>query len=232
MARLTWVGVFVVMMCVLVGAKPAAAQTVLLTDASQITSPGLIDFNTGPVVSDGTGPAQIGTPVGRNITWEASANGYLGYNSGFGLVNNGSWEDSKTRHTALNSYTGSMTFRFVDGPVRAVGGFVNYLQNGTNSGDDPIIEALGAGDVVLASYNLATDAPISTPGQENGGAFRGIARASADIHAFRLRNDKFVLDDLRFTNEMASAVPEPGAALLFLPAVSVVLLIRRRRRSC
>lgn len=222
--------VFAISICGIL--QPAHAQTVLLTDAGAIASPSVIDFNSVTPLFGANGPAQIGTSVGRNITWEAQSNqGYLGYAGNWAHQENGSWNSDKTGFTGINSGVHGITFRFLDGPVSAVGGFMNYSNNGDNWGDDPTIEVLGAGDVVLGSYNLATFAPISTPSAINAGAFRGISRASADIHAFRIKNDFIVLDDLTFTGAPASAVPEPGSVLLFLPALGVMAFLRRRRST-
>lgn len=207
---------------------PASAQTVLLTDASSITSPTVIDFNSGASQS-GSAPIQIGAPVGRNVTWQCG-DGLVFFNGNDAIGENGRWDAGKTPYALINSFTDSATIRFLDGPVSAVGAFVNYaVVPSLGVGDDATIEVLGAGDAVLGSYNLATVAPISTPGGVNAGAFRGIARPTADILAFRIKNDAMVLDDLRFTSVTASPVPEPNSLLLFLPVLVVFGLLKRHR---
>ena len=112
-----------------------------------------------------------------------------------------------------------MTFTFNDGPVEAVGGFMNYCPNcGSMSRppfpDDVFIEALGATGEVLEVYNLADLAPISTPGAVDDGAFRGISRDTNDIFAFRISGLLSVIDDLAFSRV------DPFPDVLFTSLVS------------
>jgi len=92
------------------------------------------------------------------------------------------------------------------------------------------MEALGAGNVVLESYNIGVVAPISTPGGGNDGAFRGILRNTNDIAAFRLSSGYNVIDDLAFSR--VSSVPEPTSLAIFvIGALGMVVRHRRKQKQ-
>lgn len=212
----------------------SAAQADLITSAAGITNPTVIDFSefNGAWLYT-AGPVQIGNPVTRDIEWfSTNSNAVIG-NESYGLGDNGSWTSGRVGYTGLNTDAGSMTFQFNDAPVAGVGGFVNYapVSYGT-----PIIEALDQNGVVLESYDLVANAPISTPNGIDEGAFRGITRAQADIYGFRLLNAFDVLDDLTFTGvpvgPPAPLVPVPTlstwALLLLAGLLGLTAFVRRR----
>ncbi len=119
-----------------------------------------------------------------------------------------------------------MTFTFNDGLVSGVGGFINYAPGFASA----LIEALAAdGITILESYVLNLDAPISTPGGVDDGAFRGILRATADIGAFRVSNGYVVLDDLTFGGGGTQSVPEPSS-LAMLGVAGLIGAVRRYRQ--
>jgi hypothetical protein len=134
------------------------------------------------------------------------------FNSSWGLGTNGNWTFGRNGYAGLNAVPGDLTFSFNDSPVSSVGGFINYI---TPSSDfaNTFIAALDNNGDVLESYDLTLFAPISTPGEINGGAFRGISRVNPDIYEFRLANAYVVIDDLAFTSD-AAPVPEPATMLL------------------
>ena len=86
---------------------------------------------------------------------------------------------------------------------------------------EQVIRLVAEGDFVVAHF-----ASSGT----NEGEFRGIARETADIVAFRLYNAVHVLDDLEFARGDIMPVPEPGTMFL-LGAGLVGLGLGRRRRA-
>lgn len=194
--------------CILVSGNASAT---LITDAGPLGFPTVIDFSqfTGPYTFT-TGPVPIGALVGDNVTWESTSPlSVIGDGSIYGLGGNGSWDNGRVGFTGANSDTAQMTYRFLDGPVQGVGGFVNYTI-ASDGPSDAFISVLDINGAVLESFNVVTLAPISTPSTLNDGAFRGILRSSADIYALRLTGRFSVLDNLTYSNE----VPEPTSVLL------------------
>jgi hypothetical protein len=222
-------GAAVALGALFVAAGPA--QAILVTNASAFPiSDHFIDFNqfSGSFVST-SGPVEVGSP-GNSVSLTANGQAVLGA-ANFGLGLNGSWNSSKTGFVGLDAQNGSITFTFNDGPVSSIGSFLNYSNNVVSQG--ALIEALASDGSVIEAYDLRTNAPISTPDAINQGAFRGIARSTADIAAFRISNAYVVADDLRFSrsNVSASAAPEPGTLALAAFGVLPLGIVLRRRRQ-
>jgi hypothetical protein len=212
----------VYMLLIMARVAPAGLVTSSLSFSTPIQ---LVDFNGfGPGFSNISGAMQVGSPVGRDITLSASGETAVIGTGNFGLQDNGLWTSSKTGYVGAGGSTvsggGTIIFRFNDGPVSAVGGFVNY---GPNALPDFTISALASNGDVLESYDIFVTAPISTPGATNAGAFRGIVRAQADIAAFRISGEAFVIDDFA----MAPA-PEPSTLALLLAGLTAGWLSRFR----
>jgi PEP-CTERM motif-containing protein len=120
-----------------------------------------------------------------------------------------------------NSGVTVITFNLM-GDYASIGGFMNYAPGyGT-----PIIAALDSSMNLLESYDLSVAAPISTPGGNNAGAFRGISRPTADIRYFEISGSRIAIHDL--TTAGAEA-PEPGTFVL-IGAGGIALAWRRKRR--
>jgi len=180
------------------GTQNAFADTI--TDAGNIPEPSqTVDFSQfgGPFVST-QGPVQVGDLVGEDIEWSSTDAASVIGNGVYGLGNNGLWNSGRNGYVGINDGfdTEVMRFDFNDGAVCAVGGFVNYAPGVF---DPFVIRALDNGDVVLETFEISNDAPISTPDAVNDGAFRGIVRASNDIAAIELTGEFDVLDDLKFS---------------------------------
>jgi len=137
--------------------------------------------------------------------------------TGYALGDNGTWEYPFAWVGAFTDpsrgYIGSL---MIDLGMfySVVGGFMNYLLlDGSPVGANPTIEALYSdGTTVLESYDLITDAPISTPEGVNAGAFRGISRDTADIQFLRISGSYIVIHDLTLIG--TQPVPEPATMLL------------------
>jgi hypothetical protein len=220
----------VVLACFVLLLWPHVAKAELITSAAGIGgSPKVVDFSQfNSPFSNALVPVQIGGLVGENITWSSSlADSVIGSGT-YLLGGNGVWNSDRTFTGAIFDEA-VMTYRFHDGPVSAVGGFMNYgIEDGVFVAP-VLLEALDINDNVLESYDLATLAAISTPGGINEGVFRGIVRATNDIFAFRISGRGIVLDDLTFARgPVTTHAPEPGTLWLFAIGAATAGVLRRR----
>ena len=208
--------------CVIAMLAASSAQAALITSATDIQQSYVVvdfsQFNSDTYLT--ATPVQVGSLVQSDVT--AIGVGpfqRILVSIDFTIGGNGQWTTARDGYVSSNSGGGSITFSFNNGPVSTVGGLMNYALY-----TEPVlIQALDSGGAVLESYDVDAVAPISTPGGTDEGAFRGIARASADISAFRFTGVFTLLDDLTFS------VPEPGTfALLSLGLLGLGFTARRR----
>lgn len=207
-----------------------AAAALVTSEAAMPAPTVVIDFSefASGGCSQGPGPLQIGTSVGEDIVWTGADSSCL-FNGAYALGGNGSWTSGRDGFGALNAASGeAMTYRFNDGPVAAVGGFINYSPD--LLGGIARIQVLDATDAVIESYDLETFAPISTPGATDAGAFRGIVRPTADIAAFRVLDQFIAVDNLRFsrTQGVPAMPPATMTALVAMLLAGGVRALRRR----
>lgn len=105
----------------------------------------------------------------------------------------------------LNSTGGFMDSTFIDGPVSAVGGFLNWAPN-THNPNEMYIAALDGAGNVLETYGLN----FSTGGGTNTGSDYFIQRSIADIATLRLGNSLVGIANFTFDDAPGmAAVPGP-----------------------
>ena len=183
----------------LVGSVAAShASSSLTTDPTGYSGPtlDLSAFETGSY-NFTFGPAAL--PGG--IVFTASPGGSGGYpyggNSGlgsvigqgdYGLAGNGSFGGSAV-YIGVDSGTGYDTLTFST-PVSSFGAYWNYAPG---FGDDPTLTIFDTSDTQIASFDLASLAPISTPGAFNAFDFRGIVDTNADIKSIEFGGSYILL---------------------------------------
>ena len=156
-----------------------------------VSLPGGITFTASP---GGSG----GYPFGGN-----SGKGSVIGQGSYGLGANGSFGGAAT-YIGVDSGTGFDTLTF----AHAVSSFGAYFNYAPGFGDDPTISTFD-GSTLLATFDLATLAPISTPGGFNEFSFRGITDTSADITSVEFGGSYLLLAGSP-SGGIAGGVPEPS----------------------
>jgi len=199
------------------GAKPGAAALVTsLPGGTVIPMPVVNYFGPGPQA------------FGPGVTWSSTnatnqGGSVFGYTQGYGFLGNGYWDGGLVMagvndSTDVYGVTDTMTFAFST-PVSGVGGFLNYVPGSANP---TTIAVYNAANTLIESYNLT----FLTGGGTDTGAFYGFLESTADIKYFTL-TDNYV----GIANLTTSAVPLPGALLLFGPGLLGLAAVRRRLKK-
>lgn len=206
-------------------ASAGAANAALLTTNVGYTGMGidLSPYATGDY-NFTFGPAPI--PGGITFTRDPSTasnsgNGAVLGQGPYGLASNGTFGGDAV-YAGLDGAEGWMRFTF-DSAQTSFGAFTNYAPG---SGSDPMIRVLRADLSVIEEYNLATDAPISTPGGFNEFAFRGIM-SDESFMVFELSNSYILATG---TPDGVPVVPEPETYALMLLGLGTVGFVARRRQ--
>lgn len=213
----------------LASAVPAVAATTLITTNAGYTGPGLdlsahangnYNFTFGPIAVDGF--TFTAAPGGGGNSGQGSVVGQGSY----GLAANGSFGGDAV-YIGVDSGTGYAQLVLNGGPVSQIGFFMNYAPG---VGNNATIEALDAMGNVFASYDIATLAPISTPGGFNQFEFRGIASDASDIYGLRFGGNYILVTGT--VDGIPGVVPEPSTwAMLILGFGAVGASLRRRQRT-
>jgi hypothetical protein len=141
---------------------------------------------------------------------------------GYGLGANGNFGGDAV-YAGLDGAEGWIRFA-LSAPVSSFGLYVNYAPG---VGPDPIIAALDQFGNVVEQYNLATDAPVSTPSGFNQFEFRGISLNSANIWTFQLSNSYILA--AATANGAPTPVPEPETLAIVAIGLLGMSVARRRR---
>lgn len=206
-------------------AGAGAANAALLTTEVGYTGMGLdlSAYATGDYnFTFGPKPIPGGITFTRDpSTASNSGDGAVLGQGGYGLGANGSFGGDAV-YAGLDGAEGWMRFTF-DTAQTSFGVFANYSPG---SGPDPMIRVLRADLSVIEEYNLAIDAPISTPGGFNEFAFRGIA-SSESFMVFEMSNSYIIATG---TPDGVPVVPEPETYALMLLGLGTIGVVARRRK--
>ena len=197
-------------------AKPSAATLVLSLPTGTVISMPAINYM-------GTGPQTFGP----GITWSStsvSSNSGFGWTNTYGFGANGLWNGALGPMAGLSGSftlgsTGTMTFTFST-PVAGVGGFINYTPGGSTP---TTIAVYTPGGSLIEETSLV----FSTGGGTNTGQFLGFLEPTAEIGSFKLTDNYIGIVNLT----AVSAVPLPGALLLFASGLAGLAAMRRRSKK-
>lgn len=187
----------------------------------------LPNFDPIPPSTLSSGPLTIVAPNGDLIDY-VSTNQYsvINYQGGLGnydFTPNGVWDGSLSM-AGLNDGDGYMDFTFLDGPVSAVGGFLNYAPG---SPADMFIAVLNAVGDELEHHDLE----FSTGGGLNIGENYYIQRRNADIITFRVGRSFAGIAHFAYDAHVPP-VPSPLPGLGFVAAFGCSRRLRSRLNRC
>ena len=190
-------------------------RAILVNNTSGFVNPVVTtNFNPIPIDSFSSGPLFFTASNGDSIRFNSTNSGsVINYSGAYGFSSNGFW--SNLPMAGLNWFSGFMDFTFIDGPVSAVGGFLNWSPN-TNNPNEMYIAALDGAGNVLETYGLN----FSTGGGTNTGSDYFIQRSTADIATLRLGDSyvgiaNFTFDDAPGMAAVPGPLPVFGAAAAF-----------------
>lgn len=190
----------------------------LLTSEVGYTGPGLnlsayangnYNFTFGPINVDGftftaSPGGSGGFPFGGN-----SGQGSVVGQGGYGLNANGSFGGDAV-YIGVDSGTGYAQLLGTTG-YSQIGFFMNYAPR---VGNDPVIETLDDLGNVMDSFNLASLAPISTPGGFNAFQFRGVAYDGGQlVYGLRFGGSYILLTGT--ADGVVAEVPEPSTCAIW-----------------
>ncbi len=211
-------------------AVPATAAATLLTSEAGYTGRGLdlsayatgsYNFTFGPIDVDGLtftaapgggGNSGLGSVVGQG-SYGLGSNGSFGGDAVYIGV------DSGTGYAQLLGSTG----------YDQMGFFMNYAPG---VGDNATIWTLASDGSVIDSFDIATLAPISTPGGFNDFRFRGVAYDDGtQIYGLRFGGNYILLTGTADGVPPAPGIPEPATWAMLILGFGLVGSAARRRRT-
>jgi len=205
-----------------------AANATLVTSDAGYTGPvlnlgayqnGQYNFTFGPVALPG------GITFTRDHSTSNSGLGAVVGQGSYGLNGNGSF-DSNPTYIGLDGANATGTFALA-APVSSIGFYFNYAPG---VGADPIIAALDSSGNVFESWDLATFAPISTPGGLNQFEFRGISESTADIYGLQF-SGSYLLATGTANGDVIPTIPEPANVALLLAGLGLMGFMARNRKA-
>lgn len=202
----------------------------LLTSAGGYTGPALTFLasqNADYIYTNG--PTLLGGLISFTSTTDfggsSIGHGNVATDAYYGLADNGRAQNVVTIGLEGGDFaTSFMTLTF-DTPVQSFGALMNYARFSDGKvHPDPVISAYDSANMLIASYDLATLAPIVTPGATDQFAFRGIQSSGSLIKSFRLEGSAIIA-----TGAVLDAVPEPATWTLMIAGFGLVGATMRRR---
>jgi hypothetical protein len=159
---------------------------------TNIFSDEVIDFEEFAIDGEISGPFQIGSTIGMDITIESSnpGNPLHIYDGGWWLCDNGDARGSK--YAGLNGSSDTMIIKVNDGFVSAIGGVINYAKGCNTS--PVVISAYDAAGNIIESHELPD---FSTPDFTPKGLFFAIDTGENNIASFHISGGLAnIIDDI------------------------------------
>jgi hypothetical protein len=204
---------------VAIAASACPGRAILVNNTSGFVNP-VVTTNFNPIPNNTLSPGPLfftasnGDSIRFNSTNSSNQGGsVINWIGVYGFNANGNW--SNLPMAGLNWSSGFMDFTFIDGPVSAVGGFLNWAPNSNNPNEMYIAALDGAGNV-LETYGLN----FLTGGGSNTGSDYFIQRSTADIATLRLGDSyvgiaNFTFDDAPGMAAVPGPLPLFGVAAAF-----------------
>lgn len=193
----------------LMAASVSAQAAVITTSLDSVAGATVIGFESFDGAVNITGTVNLGQGVSLLADTDAELSPM-----NRDLGSNGAWTFGLNGFAASGS-SGALLFNF-DNLVSGVSAFVSH-----NGGSSLLIEALGAGGIVLESTTVTFSASLGMDSYDEGTTI-GFLRNSMDIQSLRITGAGAVADNI-------AAVPEPGTWALLLAGVAVVGAVSRRK---
>ncbi|HEY0437190.1 MAG TPA: PEPxxWA-CTERM sorting domain-containing protein [Phenylobacterium sp.] len=208
-------------------AGTAADAAALLTSSAGYTGPSLdlSAFSGGDDYTFSAGPFSLPGGIGYQSDSPYSALGTARNGHGYFLGSNGYTESTPIIGSNGANTTVTLTFA---APVGMFGAGFNYTPDARFGFPPPFIRAFDAGHNLIAEYNLAADAPISTPHALEGFAFRGIDGGGVGIASFEFQGAYVIASGIATAS---SGAPEPAAWALMIAGFGLAGAMLRRRRA-